>query len=185
MGLLTLEEIRIGLDKEFLPLEPMLLGFRLIPSNLPNDAIVACENRLSVSFPPAFRASIASLDFGRLTIGPVVFCNTGNYLDELVTLNEQVHWWGSGSRPRELIMIANSDPYPILTNTETGEVLAMDPERGWHSATMIARDFECFLRGIGTVFLLRNSVLDKAIFAQAMCRDVDGQDVSYWLNLAS
>lgn len=110
MALLTLQEIKDGLDREFLPLEPMLLGLRMIEKETSLDTIEHCENHLAVKFPSSFRNLIAAFDFGQLTIGPVVFCSSGDYLAELITLNERVNWWGDGERPSNLILIGTQTP---------------------------------------------------------------------------
>ena len=143
-----------------------------------------CEDRLSVKFPANFRGIISSFDFGRLTIGPVVFCTTGDYLSELLELNLQVHWWGSGIRPSNLLMIANSDPCAILLDLGTCEVLSMDAEDGYQKSGKIARNFEKFLRGLGTIVLTRNHINDKRELAQSVFKDVEGQESEFWFELA-
>lgn len=184
MGLLSIEEIRKGLDKEFLPLEPMLSGFRLVKHELPEQLVVNVENQLSVTFPAKFREMIQSYDFGKLTIGPIAFCGTGDYLKELIESNVSVLWWGEGKRPHNLVMVANSDPFAILLDVNTGALLAMDAERGWQNSKIIAADFEEFLRGVGTVMLRRNEIADKETLAQAIVVAVGGQDLDFWYGLA-
>lgn len=186
MTLLSLDDVRDGLDKEFLPLEPMLTGFRLIPKCLPDEDVDGCERRLGVSFPEAFRKLISAFDFGNLTIGPVSFSAAGDYLAELVDFNESVHWWGaSDKRPQDFIMIANSDPFVFLLNVKSGQVYAFDRERDWSELFRVSIDFTGFLRGIGSVMLLHNSVTDTKILGENICMDAQGENKDFWSFLAS
>jgi hypothetical protein len=184
MALLTINEIQHGLDKEFLPLEPMLTGFRLVNGGMLETSLIESEKQLGVTLPLAFRDMIKTFNFGRLTIGPVVFCNAGDYLKELVELNTSINWWGEGQRPINLLMVANSDPYAILLNVNTGHILAMDVERGWQHAMHIANGFDVYLRGVGTTMLRRNELGDKALLARDVLADAGGSNLAYWAHLA-
>lgn len=184
MSLLSVEEIQEELEKEFLPLEPMLSGFRLVCNKLQEKNIADTEVKLSMHFPIVFRKLISSFDFGNLTIGPVVFCAKGDYLNELIDLNENVYWWGSGQKPSNLIMIANSDPFAILLDETEGKVLAMDSELGWQKPIVIAKDFYNFIRGVGTVMLRRNNTNDKSQLAQIVHEEVGSQSYEFWFGLA-
>jgi hypothetical protein len=183
MTLLTISEIQQGLNRKFAPLEPLLTGFRLIPAGVPEMALVQYERELATPLPSAFRNAIQTFDFGRLTVGPVAFGSTGDYLKELRNLNTNVKWWGEGKRPANLLMVANSDPYAILLDLVTAGVRAMDAERGWKNATDVANGFLAYLRGLGTAMLRRESVADKLSFANELLADVGGADLAYWVNL--
>lgn len=141
MKLMSVEEIKAELDREFTPLEPTLTGFRLIEKNTPDSPIKSTEKLISTNFPNGFRELIAKFDFGNLTIGPIVFCSSGDYLAELVELNLNAMWWGGGQQPENIIMIANSDPFAILLNTNSGSVYAFDSETGWKKSKKISADF--------------------------------------------
>jgi hypothetical protein len=183
MTLLTISEIQQGMDGKFAPLEPSLTGFRLIPVGVPETALVQFEREVATPLPCAFREAIQAFDFGRLTIGPVVFGSTGDYLKKLRNLNTNVKWWGEGKRPANLLMVANSDPYAILLDLVTGGVRAMDAERGWKNATEVANGFMAYFRGLGTAMLRRESVGDNLSFANELLADVGGADLAYWANL--
>jgi hypothetical protein len=71
------------LDQQYLSLESMLVGFRLIERPAPAVAIEHAEKTLAVAFPEDFRELIARFDFGNLTIGPIVFGMCGDYLAEI------------------------------------------------------------------------------------------------------
>lgn len=181
--LLSLEEIKKGLDEKFLPLEPMLEGFRLVEDGLEESSLASCEARIGVKFPADFRAALLRYDFNNFTVGPVAFCATGNYLEELIVYNEGARWWGESSRPQDLIMIANSDPFAILLNVDTGEVLGMDPELGWGQSTKLAADFVKYLEGVGTAMLMHDTADDKDKLAQEIHEQTGSQDLKYWKSL--
>ena len=184
MKLLSFKEIQKGLDKEFIPLEPILKGYRLRKGGMDENIISNCESTLSVGFPSDFRRLISIYDFGSLTIGPVAFCATGDYSNELIDYNEHVAWWGGGQRPLNLIMIANSDPFAILINVNTSEILALDAELGWKNSVRVSESFEMFVRGIGTVILLRNNADDKEKLAKSVHDAVGSQHLNFWITLA-
>lgn len=184
MTLLSMEEIRQGLDKEFLLLEPTLTGLRLIRGGVSENDLEVFERGMNVQLPATFRQPVKEYNFGKLTIGPVVFCNNGDYLSELTKLNTNVGWWGRGERPVDLIMVANSDPFAILLDLKKGVVLAMDVERGWQAANMVASSFDLFVQGVGTTMLRRSESPDRGVLGRDVASTVGGGDLQYWLDLA-
>lgn len=184
MRLMTLDEIQEGLDEEFLPLEPILEGFRLKKPGLEANVLDKSEAKISVLFPSDFRRIISTYDFGNFTIGPIAFCATGDYGRELIEYNQSVAWWGEGLRPANLIMIANSDPYAIILDVSSGEILAIDPEVGASRANAVASSFDAFVRGVGSVFLLRNNFNNKEALAQSINDIVGSHDNDFWSFLA-
>ena len=183
MKLLSISEIQSGLDKEFLPLEPMLRGLRIIEKVLSEQIIAKTETILKVHFPNEFRTLISSIDFGMLTIGPIVFCARGDYMQELIELNTSACWWHGNLKPAEFIMIGNSDPFAILLNVKTGCVLAMDSEIGFVSDRIIAENFHSFFCGIGTAMLLKNEIADSRNLAKSISECVKCEDIEFWSGL--
>lgn len=191
MELLSVATIRQRLDDQFLPLEPALTGLRLIESAIPSSRLRLCEKQLGVTFPESFVKNVTHFDFGRFTVGPVAFCNTGDYFAWLTTINDTMAthgypWWGSGERPSEFVMIANSDPYAILLNTKVGNVLALLHGESWRDSGMnVATDFEYFVRGLGTVMLERNSEGRNKQLANDVALAVGVQPGNaFWLHMA-
>jgi hypothetical protein len=182
--LLTIEEVQRGLDAEFLPLEPGITGLRLVGGGASPEALEQVQSRLNFQFPEAFRRVVCAFDLGDLSIGPVSFCGTGDYLSELVQLNKDVTWWGPGEKPADRRMVANSDPYAFLLNGTSGRVSAFDQERGWSNAVDIAEDFESFIRGLGTIMLLRTQVTDREALARKIAKEVGAVDQEFWHFLA-
>jgi len=184
MPLLSVEDIRAGLDRQFLPLEPMLVGFRLIEKPTLADAIEHAESALATAFPDDFRDLIARFDFGHLTIGPIVFGTSGDYLAEIVELNEKTRWWGHGERPNNRLMIANSDPFAILLEAGSGFVYALDPDLGPQRSRKIADSFTSFLQGVGTIVLMRQQLEDRHGLATAVSTEVGSEHAGFWCQLA-
>ena len=86
--LLQIEEIQAGFDGQFLPLEPMLTGFRLVSSHLQRDDITIFQQHVNVILPIDFQFVLQRFDLARFTIGPIAFCNTGDYLSWPIELTE-------------------------------------------------------------------------------------------------
>ncbi|MFZ3003916.1 MAG: hypothetical protein WA071_26615 [Undibacterium umbellatum] len=183
MKLLSIREIQSGLDKEFLPLEPMLSGYRIVEKVLSERIIAETETILKVKFPVEFRIIISAIDFGRLTIGPIVFCARGDYMQELIELNTSVCWWEGMLRPSDFIMIGNSDPFAILLNVKTGRVLAMDSEAAFVSDRIIAENFQSFFCGVGTAILMKNDISDRRNLAKCISDCVKCDDIEFWSGL--
>ncbi len=186
--LLTLEQIRQRLDQEFLQLEPIVTGMRLVQSTITETQIESCENHMRTVFPEAFRRILVSYDLGRLTIGPIAFCNSGDYASYLLRINcaSEFGWWGEGDRPEGWLMVANSDPYAVLLNTNNGEVFVLRHGEEWKERKCAAFDFETFLQAIGTVFVERLQETEKEAFARRVAATVGGQDaVEFWNALAA
>lgn len=178
--LLSIREIQAGLNREFQHLEPELSGYRLLEGNLQSRHLLDLERELSIKLPEDFRLLISEFDFGNLTIGPVSFGFSCDYTDMLLELNTTLRWWGPSARPESMIMVANSDPFAIMLDVGSGEVLAMDAELGYERATLIARDFASFFAGLGTTVLLRNQTENKKELAQRIANEIGSDDLEFW-----
>ncbi|MES1202206.1 MAG: SMI1/KNR4 family protein [Pseudomonadota bacterium] len=181
---MTEAELQRGLDDRFLPFEPEFTGYRLRDGGAREEDFRAYETELDERLPHQFRRWVTSYNFGELAMGPTVFGASGDYLKRVMELNSDIVWWGGGgSRPAHLLLIANYDPYGILLNVLSGKVLAMDSEKDWRNATDIADDFDLFVRGIGTAFLLGSKVNDRDEAARDIVAAVGGDDIAYWRQL--
>ena len=182
--LLDVNEIVKQLDEQFLPLEPMLRGFRLTSTAIREEELARVSQELQVVIPDHFLSMLRQYDFGYFTLGPIAFCNSGDYLRWIVENNcksasNQYPWWDSGPRPIDRLLIANSDPYAILLNTSTGAVSAfIHGESFDHGEEIVAHDFVKFFRGIGTVFLQRNVNDDNSCLADNVSHSVGGKEKS-------
>lgn len=173
----SMQEIQQDLDQTFLPLEARgITGMRLIDGGLPEETIDYFEERLGTQpWPADFKEFLSRYDFGRLTLGLVHFCGNGQYLNDLVRFN------GSRGRPSDLLLIAGSDPHLILLSLKDGSVLALDNELGWEAAVPVARTFELFMRGIGTLAEARARRAAPPSLAKTIAASVGVPDSPYWL----
>lgn len=180
--LLSIEEIKNGLNKEFLSLEPMITGLRFIEKKTKIDEIENIEKRLDVVFPDSFCSLISQYDFGDFSIGPIVFGSSGNYLNDLLNFNSGI-WWGEGERPNNKVVIAISDPYTFILDAESESISVITSELNWYEAKIISSNFTLFFCGIGTVYLLRTKETPR-IIANQVSKAVGSQDNKFWLELA-
>lgn len=187
MYLLDIETIRIRLDEQFKHLEPMLMGLRLVAKCDQRPGLEECETKLNLILPTEYSDLVTQFDFGHLTLGPVAFCNTGDYFAWLIRTNldakpNNLAWWSGTVRPRDWIMIANSDILAIVMNCSNGQVSAFTHG----SATpdgffLIASRFDLFFRGIGTAMLERHSDEDNTRLAQSVAEAVGvNPDNEFW-----
>ncbi len=184
MDLMSIDEIKQGLDDYEWPPELSFDDARLKEPGLGEAEVQQCEERLSVRFPPDFRQFISRFDIGSLTIGAVSFCHTGDVVQELTDMNTRdpwgCAWWGEGDRPPSLLRIASTDPYSIVLDTGSNEVHSLDPELGTSEMQVIASDYNLFLRGIGTVFLRRVDDSPDCPLAASIHERVGSQDLQFW-----
>lgn len=161
MQLLEIDSIRTRLDEEFIALEPTLTGMRLVPIATDEEGMTFCQETLNIRLPSSFIGIVTRFDFGHFTIGPVAFCNCGNYFAWLTNINAAANssmTLGMANRPDGIIMIANSDQFAIFLNAGSGQVLALEHEGNVsNSFLVVAGDFELLLRGLGTAFFERRS----------------------------
>lgn len=160
MQLLDIESIRNRLDEEFLGLEPTITGMRLVPIATDDEVMSSCEESLNVRFPSSFSRIVARFDFGHFTIGPVAFCDRGDYFTWLTDINKGAGVTlslGLANRPDGTILIANSDQFALFLNTSSEQVLALaHGDNVWNGTFVVAKDFELLLRGLGTAFFQRH-----------------------------
>lgn len=191
--LMTLREIQRALDELCTPLEARgITGLRLVDGGLPEEAIDDFEERIGWDLPADFRALLQAFDFGDLTLGLVQFCGNGRYLQGLLEFNGFAgplqglrRADGQSGRPDHLLLIAGSDPHLILLDLTDGRVLALDNELGWDAAIPVARTFELFVRGLGTMAQARYRGVGAApaSLAEAIAAEVGVPHSPYWATL--
>ena len=116
---------------------------------------------------------------------------TGDFLAWLSKNNQddsanEYPWWGSGARPSDVLLIANSDPYAVLLNSKAGIVSAFKHCASWNDALIVVADaFELFMRGLGTTFLERNEQGRNSFLADEVSIEVGGgRGNAFWHWLA-
>lgn len=179
MALLSLDEIQQELDEKFIPLEPMLTGLRLLSRQTSDSPRNRWMEQPGAVLPGGLLELASQFDLGRLTIGPVTFGARGDYTNDLDSYNAEV----LEDQP-DLIVFALSDPFSYALGRD-GAVYALDPEDDSLSNGAVASSVEQFLRGVGTVFLRRTDVPDKAALANEVADQVGASNRQFWRWLAS
>jgi len=112
MDLIDINQMQQKLDEQFIPLEPTITGMRLVIKKNQKPSLEQCEVVLKVTFPASFSDLTSHYDFGHFTIGPITFCDSGNYFLWLTGINtdemQTYAWWSGFKRPKGVIMIANN-----------------------------------------------------------------------------
>ncbi len=181
---MSIDEIKQGLDEVEWPSDPAFDQYRLKEPGLEDAEIRRCEEELSVRFPSAFRRFVSRFDVGSFAVGAVGFCGNGDYLQQLIDLNTPdawgCAWWGEGTRPPSMILIAGTDPYWVALDSSSNEVLSLDPDFGASKMRVIASDFDLFISGIGTVFLGRQKGRLDESHAASVHEKVGSQHLQFW-----
>lgn len=172
--LLDLHEIELGLERISSDAPPDLTGLRLRKPGLAEPAVRRIEKVVGDALPPKFRVLIRDYDFGNLFIGWVTFGTTGDYETELLERSDH---------PHVRLVVATTEAYVVALDVRTGAVEAVAYENGWNGATTrVAQDFELFVRGVGSLYLLIPSVMDKRDFVAQVAVQVGASlDSTFWM----
>lgn len=122
-------------------------------SRTSSSRIAGIQGILSEDFPADFVRIITTYDFSHFSIGDIVF-GYGDEYERLATYNLRsgLPWWGDGTRPKSLMMVADTTGWTILLNTSDGSMHAFD--NPWNGvAEAIAPSFDLFLRAACTASL--------------------------------
>ena len=177
MLLLDFSNIQKQLDKLFseIPddIQPELSDLKLKDSNLSADNLSQIESSLRINLPNIFKKTILKYDFGDLTLGDVWFGSKENYAEYLIKVNTHqikekevcfASWWGSDERPENYIMVAESDGFIVLLDTETEKILGYPRTKSYEFSEVLASNFENFVRAIATVYIsVQNETTDKTL----------------------
>jgi hypothetical protein len=180
MRLYSVDEIRVGLDEAFKPLEPDLVGYRFVEGGATPAAVAALEKALGLKLPDDLVHLICKYQFGDLSIGPVAFCGTGDYVKELLDLNTAVPWWRENERPPGIAMFANSEFGAFVIECPSGSVFLLAAGQPPSAAVKIADSFSNFVRAIGTIALLRIRGELKNVKAAELGLAVGVRDARFW-----
>ncbi|MGI3427959.1 nuclease [Providencia stuartii] len=179
--LLTLEEIREQLNNKFSPLGSDFDDLRLLKRDQPLLNLKSSEELLNITFPEKFSSFLDSYNLDNFSLCNISFGNGSDYLNMLVSINDRDNvnkWWTGKNRPAEFIVIAISDPYTIILNVNTGEVFSMTNESSMDDFEQIASDFILFFRGLGTLFINKESPM-------AIAKLVSSQAIKFWDELSN
>ncbi|EOC0874638.1 nuclease, partial [Cronobacter sakazakii] len=70
-----------------------------------------------------------------------------------------------------VILIAISDPYTILLNNNDNKVYGITEESYQYQENEISKNFELFVRGVGTLFLKEGTASEVAVAVGAVNQD--------------
>ena len=169
--LLEIPEIYEHLASHFMEipidLRENLSQLLLKKSNLESHVLEETEVLLGVKLPESLKQMILEYDFGDLTLGAVWFGRKETYLEYLVKYNTYrkgfLNWWGSIDRPTNLLVVADSDGYVVLINTDSGKIVAFDRNESYNKTQVVANDFKLFFQGIATIDIRYRNGRDKEL----------------------
>ncbi|EMA8656530.1 SMI1/KNR4 family protein [Cronobacter dublinensis] len=163
--LLTVSEIQKKLHKKFEPyqdeMDDLILKKRL--RALAN--LSKLESKLNIKICNDFLLFLETYDLDNFSLGNVTFGTGEDYVNTLIELNKESefnHWWLGHRRPESVILIAISDPYTILLNNNNNKIYGISGESYQFEKEEISKNFELFVRGVGTLFLKEGSVSEVA-----------------------
>ena len=85
---------------------------------------------------------------------------------------------------KNLIIIANGDPYTILLECKSGEIYAFTSDMSYEEIVPIASDFEEFVRAMGTAEYAVWKNAEKE-FVELMEREASDSSLAFWKELVS
>lgn len=177
--LLTLDQITKELEDKFSPLGEDFNDLILFKRATPLTGLGLLEQTLTLSLPDDFTSFISLYNLDNFSLFNISFGCGEDYLERLFMLNspnEFAQWWIGDKRPENIIVIALSDPYTILLNTQTGNVFAMTSESSMDSFEHIAVNFCVFFRAVATLFL-------TDISPERIIELTSSQTTSFWYQL--
>lgn len=166
MKLLTFDQIQVALLERYREdLRDFPQAFdRHIPKPASetqlNEVCVAVFQLTGYDCPPNLSAIASKWDLTHLSIANFSFGYKGTFAERLINNNrsDAVNtWWEDAfeQRPQTMLFIAQSDPYVLLLNVQTDEVLANIADEGASTAKKIASDLVTCLRMLVTIQLYR------------------------------
>lgn len=162
--LLTINEVSERLRQLFSDAPFDISDFIIREPGLSNELIQRLEDALDARLPESFirvlrRYAVGGISFGSARLGRREYAG---YLIDENGASAIVPWWGAGDRPHSHIMIGTSDAFVFLLDLHGGKVWAMRHGDALRNAQVVAGDFELFVRGLGTSFLVKANAPDAA-----------------------
>ena len=186
MQLLTIDEIISSIMKETDGLDAEITdGIVLSKKEIPQSEIEKLKSELGIEYlDSVFSEYILGYNWGNFGILSYQF----GYGDEtslswLINRNLDYDEYPV-LRKKNLIIIANGDPYTILLECKSGEIYAFTSDMSYEEIVPIASDFEEFVRAMGTA---QYAVWKKAEkeFIESMKREYSESSLKFWKELVS
>lgn len=192
MSILDLAEIQQRLSKKYHEhVEEFPQHFKgLIPLGAPDTQEASVAAVVATTFekplPQSFSEILKIWDLGNLSLAGFRFAIEERYADAVIRMNSKSHaeWWAGqkdNTRPDELIMVAQSDPYVLLLHLKSGEILALNANTNLQEPELVAHDVHALFRALGTAELESPNALDPRTFSAALAQAL-GDEVSliFW-----
>ncbi|EKY2032102.1 nuclease [Cronobacter sakazakii] len=172
--LLTLLDVENKLHMRFAPFQGEMDDLILKKRNSPLANLAKLESELNIKICNDFLSFLNSYDLDSFSLGNVAFGSGENYINTLLELNKNNdfnHWWVGNKRPEGVILIAISDPYTILLNNNDNKDYGITGESYQYQENEISKNFELFVRGVGTLFLKEGTASEVAVAVGAVNQD--------------
>jgi hypothetical protein len=177
--------------KRFAPAGRELAPWPVSPGNS-EEELAEVETRLGCQLPRTFRDAIGRYDFLRAVAGNVAMSHALTLTEWLVSPNVEplaphlFKWWGSGTRPANLLQIAQSDAHTFMLDTDDGAVLATWVDDPKQVPFRVARSFALFYQGLASVYLAGLGTDQAASAAAAVAEAVGGDSANpFWERFAN
>jgi len=155
------------------------------------DEFNALSHELNYDFDDDFRETVTAYEIGGVSLGGIWFGQGGEYLRCLKRMNirsghDEVWWADDLDRPLSYLMIASTDSYIVLLDSENGFVFSFERGRCWHTMDKVADSFSLLIRGAGSLFLRRKLAVNKKALGRNVAKQVGGNMVfdQFWVGLA-
>lgn len=186
MQLLTIDEIISSIMEETEGLDAEITdGIILSKKEIPQSEIEKVKSELGIEYlDSAFSKHILSYNWGNFGFLSYQF----GYGDETSLswlINRNLEYEDCPVlRKKNLIIIANGDPYTILLGCKSGEIYAFTSDMSYEEIVPVASDFEKFVRAIGTAqyAVWKHS---EEEFVELMESEASDSSLAFWKELVS
>ena len=186
MQLLTIDEIISSIMKETEGLDAEITdGIILSKKEIPQVEIEKLKSELGIEYlDSTFSEYILSYNWGNFGFLSYQF----GYGDEtslswLINRNLDYDEYPV-LRKKNLIIIANGDPYTILLECKSGKIYAFTSDMSYEEIVPIAPDFKEFIKAMGTAQYVVWKHAEKE-FVELMEREASDSSLAFWKELVS
>ena len=186
MQLLTIDEIISSIMKETDGLDAEITdGIILSKKGIPPSEIEKLKSELEIEYlDSTFSEYILNYNWGTFGFLSYQF----GYGDEMSLnwlINRNLEYEDYPVlRKKNLIIIANGDPYTVLLECKTGGIYAFTSDMNYEDIVHIASDFEEFVRAMGTAQYAVWKNAEKE-FIESMEREYSESSLKFWKELVS
>ena len=184
MQLLTIDEIISSIMEETEGLDAEITdGIVLSKEEIPQSEIEKVKSELGIEYlDSAFSEHILSYNWGDSGFLSYQF----GYGDEtslnwLINRNLEYEDYPV-LRKKNLIIIANGDPYTILLECKSGKIYALTSDMSYEEIVPVASDFKEFVRAMGTAQYAVWKQSEEE-FVELMEREASDSSLDFWKEL--